>query len=314
MLSLQLNNRLSMTVKIAFLINADADLQQLYRLIEALPEESEFFIHVDLKVDLDEFTDKIRDERVHFIDERYDVSIENISQVRYQMALIRAVLNDDTHFDYLFMINSCDYPVWTNKHILAYLNENHGHEFISGMCVANQKEVARLYTEYRFLNSMPWKYGSPLSKLRVALRHIVRAMGVSKPLSFTSQGQRFKLFKGSSRWCITIELATYALKQWDEDREYVKYFTTSYAPEQTFLHTLTFNSQKFATRGILFEGTFTSIEDLAPLTFIEYKPTLKVMTASDYDDIMASGKMFCSKTVSEKSDNLLDMLDKERQQ
>ena len=39
---------------------------------------------------------------------------------------------------------------------------------------------------------------------------------------------------------------------------------------------------------------------------------MKVFTEKDYDAILASGKMFCRKTVTGKSNKLMDMIDEHR--
>ena len=57
-------------MKIAFLISAHTDPHQLFRLTERLPEDSEIFVHVDLKCDLQAFNTLITSPHVHFIKER----------------------------------------------------------------------------------------------------------------------------------------------------------------------------------------------------------------------------------------------------
>ena len=58
---------------IAYLISAHTDAPQLKRLIDALHPQAEFFVHIDSKSDLEEFTRLIKSPRVHFIPQRVDV-------------------------------------------------------------------------------------------------------------------------------------------------------------------------------------------------------------------------------------------------
>jgi hypothetical protein len=54
------------------------------------------------------------------------------------------------------------------------------------------------------------------------------------------------------------------------------------------------------------------LEDYTPLTYIEYGEEIKILTEADYDAILKSGKMFCRKTITGRSDKLMDMIDEHR--
>ena len=141
-------------MKIAFLISAHTDPHQLFRLTERLPEDSEIFVHVDLKSDLQAFCSLITSPRVHFIEERYNVMWSSMQQVRFQRALLKEALSFGTHFDYLFTLSGLDYPLWSNQRIIDYLEQHKGQEFIQGISMEHQQgQNARQYQEYRFLNN-----------------------------------------------------------------------------------------------------------------------------------------------------------------
>lgn len=298
-------------MRIAFLISAHTDPEHLNRLTESLPEESDFFIHVDAKSDLNQFTDLIKDERAHFIPQRINVAWGSLKQVEYQMALIKSALEYEEKFDYLVSMSGLDYPVWNNDKIMSFFYGNEGKEFIQGICMTRQGKASRLYEQFRPFNGKPWKYGSWGSKFRVTLRHIIYYAGIRKPLNFFAEDKEYKLYKGSSWWAITPQLARYALSIWNENTDYVKYFKTSFGPDETFIQTLAFNSA-FAENCILTKGKMPRFEELAPLTYIDYNPVIKELTENDYNKIMESGKMFCRKTISGKSDKLMNMIDKYR--
>ena len=126
-------------MKIAFLISAHTDPQHLLRLTEQLPEDSETFVHVDLKSNLQEFRATVTSPRVHFIEERYDVMWASMQQVKFQRALVKEALSFGTHFDYLFTLSGLDYPVWSNQRITDYLTQHKGQEFIQGISMEHQQ-------------------------------------------------------------------------------------------------------------------------------------------------------------------------------
>ena len=112
-------------MKIAFLISAHTDPQHLLRLTEQLPEDSETFVHVDLKSNLQEFRTTVTSPRVHFIEERYDVMWASMQQVKFQRALVKEALSFGQHFDYLFTLsdrNSFRASRWNTNRALTPSN------------------------------------------------------------------------------------------------------------------------------------------------------------------------------------------------
>lgn len=294
--------------RIAYLISAHTDAPHLNRLIQALPSNAEFFIHVDVKADINTFKRCVTNSHAHFIEDRINVMWGSFGQVRYQMALIKAALAFPEPFDYLFSISGLDYPLWSNDKIMRYIDSAQGKNFLRATCLTNNKEDARLYREYRFLNTKPWKYGTIKSKFRVAIRKILTGMNIHKPLTVPLGNRRVPLYKGGSWWGITRELAQYALSIYEKHPEFTNYFKTSFGPDETFIHTIALNS-KFAKYCKLIEGKELELEELSPLTYIEYGEEIKVFQEEDFKTLIDSGKMFCRKTKTGESDKLLDKID-----
>lgn len=307
-------------MKIAFLISAHTDAEHLKRLIYALPNDAWYYIHVDKKADLDGFKkvvldgtsfDSIRKQyHICFLEERYNIMWGSFKQVRYQMALLKRALQDQP--DYLISISGLDYPLWSNERINTFLKAHQHENMLQAFCLADHPEHARLYQEYRFLNEHVWKYGSLGSKFRVSIRHIVKLLGFRKPLIVKGNNTRRKLYKGGSWWGINRELAKEVLLVWENEPSFCRYFHTAFGPDETFVHTIAFNS-RFKDHCIEEDGTHVRLEDLSPLTYIEYTDEIKVFTATDYDKLITSGKMFCRKVITGKSDQLMDMIDEYRQ-
>lgn len=298
------------TMRFAFIISAHTDPVHLHRMIECLPQESIFIVHVDAKADLSLFTNLITDTRVYFIQERTDVMWGSIGVVEAQMKMIRKALelNRQKPIDYLISLSGLDYPLWSNQLIIDFFSRNPGKEYIVTLCMEGQGEAAQLYREHRPFNYKSWQYGSLGSKFRVALRKIIYAIGIRKSLHFKAQGKEYVLHKGSMWWAITPALATLALRYWDENTDYVRYFHDGFAPDETFIHTLTAHSE-FASKAIRLKGKFKNLEGITPLTFIDYTNGIKVFTEDDFDLLQKSNKMFCRKTVTGTSDRLMDLID-----
>jgi len=300
-------------MKLAFLISAHTDPEHLKRLILSLPENSVFVVHIDAKSDIQAFTSVISDPRVHFASRRTDVMWGSIGVVEAQMTLIRdaLALHQQEPIDYFISLSGLDYPLWSNERIERFFQEQQGREFIVTLCMENQGKHAQLYREHRPFNYKSWQYGSLGSKFRVSLRHIVYALGFRKKLRFQADGHEYVLHKGSMWWAITPALAELALSYWDEHPQYVRYFHDGFAPDETFIPTLTAHSE-FAEKAIRMEGPFKNLESITPLTFIDYTNGIKVFTEEDYAMLIGSDKMFCRKTVTGQSDRLMDMIDRHK--
>lgn len=299
-------------MKLAFLISAHTDPVHLGVLTQRLPDNSEFFVHIDAKSNITLFTNAVSDKRVHFIEHRENVIWGSWIEAKYQMELIRAALTSDNRFDYLITLSGMDYPFWSNDRILKFFKDNNGREILQGMQVVNDDPKSYSYKQYRFLNSYHWSNGGILSKFRVAWRNVIAAMGVRKPLEFDAGRKHYKLYKGAAWWAITPQLASLVLDTYDNNKEFDRYFKTSFCPAETFTQTVAFNSE-FADKCILTKGHFTTLLALTPLTYLDYTPVVQVLTEKYYDKLIAADKMFCRKVCTGKSDGLMALIDKLRE-
>lgn len=292
-------------MNIAYLISVHTDPQQLCRLVHALHEDAEYFIHIDAKSDLTAFTNCLQSPRVHFIPERVDVRWGTMREVQYQMNLIRAAVTHPRHFDHIFFLSGMDYPLWSRTHITRWLEQQGEREILQGYCMDTNllpQDQIETYTVAR----------PACRNIRVGIlmRMLLRLTGYRKPLHFPVQGQEWRLYKGSAWWCISEGLAAYVLNQYDHNTDLRHYFRNSFCPAETFIQTAAFNHPVWSRRCILTQGSYPGLAALTPLHFIDYATTIHVMDEHDFTRLTESGKMFCRKVVSGKSDALVQMIDR----
>ncbi len=296
-------------MNIAYLISAHTDAPQLKRLVDALHPDAHFFIHIDKKSDIAPFTQLLKGDNIHFLDKRYDVRWGTIIEVYYQMQLLAEAVDHPTHFDHIFFLSGMDYPLWSTQRITQWLEEHQGEEILQGLRMDAPEVTAeqnRLYRTARpFYPSLPTKWAQRMSILG---RKVREKLGIRKSLTFSVEGHEWHLYKGSAWWCISEELALHILNIFNEKREVVRYFTDSFGQAETLIQTIAFNSPEWAGRCILTEGTYPGLAELTPLHFIDYNPVIKIMNETDLPRLRESGKMFCRKVVSGKSDELVRML------
>lgn len=307
-------------MKFAYLISAYTDAPHLKRLVEALHPDAHFFIHIDKKSDITPFVSLLQGDNIHFLEERVEVRWATITQVDFQMALIKAALDFPVRFDELFFLSGQDYPLWSNEHITRWMEEQEGREMLSGIRIEeSQKEEVdgkksgmsrqvATYQEFRPLFNLPVLGEQGNNRLSILYRKLMWALGRRKPLTLKVDGQVWHLYKGADYWGITQGLAAYVYKMYTTHPEIRQYFKDSFAPSETMIQTIAFNSPEWAKRCILWEGEYPGLAALTPLHFIIYEPVIKLMDEKDYEALMASGKMFTRKLKTGVSDQLVALL------
>lgn len=294
-------------MNIAYLISAHTDPAQLRRLVLSLHPDAEFFVHIDAKSQLELFTSCLQLPRVHYISNRVDVRWGTMREVQYQMNLIRAVVTFPRKFDRIFFLSGMDYPMWSNARIVKWLEQQGEKEILQGYCMDTDELDAWQRETYTVARPACRNV-----RVGILLRKLLRLTGYRKPLYFPIEGRMCKLYKGSAWWCISQSLAQYVLDQYDHNASLHRYFCNSFCPAETFIQTIAFNHPFWQQRCILTEGKYPGLEALTPLHFIDYRGAIHVLTAEDYTRLRESGKMFCRKVVTGKSDSLVEMLDRDR--
>ena len=303
-------------MNIAYLISAYLDPNHLVRLVRALHIDAHYFIHVDKRANLDAFTAHLKDDNIHFIQDRVRVRWGTMLQVEYMMKLLQAAVDYPLKFDRIFSLSGQDYPVWSNDQITDFLSSLDHEELLQGICIDSEvveEKQRELYQVARPIVSLGFLPEKLNLKLSVLARKLLKGMGHRKELYFVdNQGQVLSLYKGSDYWCITEDLARYVLEKYHTDKTVRKYFSDSFAPSETLIHTLAFNSPQFSQHCIRYRGEYPGLARLTPLHFIDYQPLIHILTEKDYQRILDSGKMFIRKAQTGPSDTLMDMLDRDR--
>lgn len=302
-------------MNIAYLISAHTDASQLARLIGALHADADFFVHIDQKSDIRQFTAAIQSANVHFLESRVDVRWGTMLEVDYQMLLIKAAIDSPCKYDRIFFLSGMDYPLWSNARIERWLEEHQGEEILQGLCLASPEVEARHTLIYRiarpFVN-LPWLSGKWNQRIGIVLRNLLKWVGYRKELTFMMDGDEWSLWKGSAWWCISEELARYVYDMYMHHPDITDYFKNSFGQAETLIQTIAFNSSEWASRCMAATGNYRSLQELTPLHHIDYVPVIRVWKSGDLPVLLQSGKMFARKFQSGVSDDLITEIEEER--
>ncbi|GAA4236025.1 beta-1,6-N-acetylglucosaminyltransferase [Postechiella marina] len=229
---------------------------QLKRLIEKLDDDSsKFYIHVDLKADINIFLNQIKKTNVCFIKNRLDCIWGDFSQVLVTINLLKNVaLENHNKFTKVILLSGQDYPIKRLSQIDNYFIENKEYEFISFDKKAFNK-TNKLYIN-RVLKfaikpsglSRGYIYLSPIFNAGINNFKSFLSLTINGqikinnwPIFFNVRRKSIfkKHFKGSNWWAFNLETVLKLLKyiELNENELYNYYQFTSSADEQ-FFHTI----------------------------------------------------------------------------
>lgn len=310
-------------MKIAYLITAYIDPSQLRRLCDAVlfsngEDFSEVFLHIDKKVDILPFEEILKSyTNVHFCDNRYYINWGGFNQVLSQRELLRCALDSKVEFDRFVCISATDYPLWSNRKIIQYFKSNPKLELVGGYDLTNSKCLwqKKKVIYYNFFRDLPvpikirriFSYGS---------RIILRYLGIKrKPIVRLEKGKIGHIYTGSDYWAITRKCAQIVFQGLQNGSPYIRRLKNTYIPSEIIVNTIVYNSpcKEYAHPLLKIDEDkmepMPGLDLLTPLQIIDYSDAIKVWTVNDYAQLVASGKMFCRKTLSGVSDTLIEKIE-----
>lgn len=301
-----------MKKKIAYLISAYTEPRSLANLVRALECNAvDFFIHIDKKVDAKPFKQEVqkivRGGTVRFLndEDRVKVNWGGFTQVVYQRNLIRYAMESKNSYERIVMLTGTDYPTVSNEKIIKTLCDT-DKEFIVGFDINHE--------EYRIGHRPPhkdrfiyvWRYDN--GKI---IRGIFNHLKIHRVKSVDEF--EYQYFYGSEYWCLSSDCLKDLMFIWDNDKKMQKILRVSFAPSESWIHTLFFNS-RYAAKGIQYKDyDHRELISLSPLEYFYYVGRVKVLDEDDYENIVKSGKIFCRKVIVGKSDELIELLNNNRE-
>ena len=166
--------------RIAYIISAYKDAPHLARLVAALDDRADFYVHIDLNADIHPFEEALGD-KVTFVP-RHRISWGGWEQVEYQKELLAAVLHSGIPYTRVVCLSGQDYPLWNNNAIHHYFEEHQDTEFIGGFNLTHctVKQQLHKITHYHPFRDLPWKSIWWKNKLIVASRKLVQILPIRK--------------------------------------------------------------------------------------------------------------------------------------
>ncbi len=281
---------------------AHNDKEHLSKLINALGNNCEIFIHIDGYVDDTSFLTLSDKENVHFLTPRIKVSWAGFSMVKVMMHLLKlAVEHTDEFSHYIFLSGSC-YPIKPIRQIDSFFESNKDRSFIKYVKMTEHPLLYR-QIQYKFLMDNPFPVRN---KVTNNLHRIIRK--ITFHTHITNRWRENITPYGGSNWtALNAECAKYAVLFHEDNPWFQDMFKYSYAADEHYIHTILGNSPLASQCTGLQQFKYFGLDYLANLHLIDNSLT-KWYTLDDWAEIIASEKMFVRKVRSIDGSELVDKI------
>lgn len=254
----------------------------------------DFFIHVDKKSDIQASINKRSN--VYFVSDerRVDVRWGQYSMVEATLQLIELAERTD-QYDYYWLCSGQDFPIKRTDEIYEFLS-NKNCNFIS--IAATRNNPVDGYSNTELDKRCEVVYPNWL----IGKTYVKRGLKKLYNIATGGTGYTFRLFRrippcdlklyfGSQWWCLNRETIEWVSQFVDRHPEVCEYYKKTLCSDESFFHTLVMNSP--------FVNHLES--NLVYMDWSNGDNSPKVLTDTDFDRMMGSGKLLARKVDSRQN-------------
>ena len=274
-------------MRIAHLILTHEAPEQLERLIKRLQHpEAEFFIHVDLKTNINPYLHLENLSQVHFIRPRVAIFSGGYSSAEAILNGFDYVLQTHKQYDYFNILSERDYPLKDVYEIHHFLKKNLGKIFMESNPVNEEWKDGQACIKKYYFGYNPF-FGSKL------LAGIVNAFLPGRKIP-----KNLKAF-GGSKWFTISSLHANIISDYLLDFPSVINFFKNTRRGNEFLFQTMMQNSDYKTDIVNDNLRFTD------------SSSNKILTIEDADTLVRSGKLFARKFDAKIDSKILDYLDEQ---
>ncbi len=256
-------------------------------------DAASFLIHIDRRVDIAAF-ESLADKKVKFTRQRVPVYWAEFSGCEAIVTLIREALSASEKPDYLFLLSGSEFPLRSSKYIEKFLDSNRGKEFMTLVKVPNEKAgkpLSRINT-LRYPSNRPLRrfLFRGLARLGLAARDYRKFFGTLQPYS------------GHTWWALSGEACQHILDFHERNRIVARFFENTFAPEESYFHTIVGNSDflKRTRRNLVYEDWSMAVGHPAMLSE-EHLAFFEARDKVFVEDLHGSGEVLFARKLSDES-------------
>jgi hypothetical protein len=279
-------------MRIACLIMAHRDPSQIERLIKKFDHPGfAFYIHLDAKIGLDDYSYLGQLENVHFIKQRTKVRWASFSFVKALLISFQEILDSGEHYDYVSVMSGQDYPIKPVEKIYSHLVEKAGSNFIcfeeDGSAWWNHA-ISRVH-KYHFTN-----FGF-IGRYR--FQFLINRILPDRKFPFP-----YTLYGGPRAMCMTLtrDCLIYVVNFFKENKKLRRFGLYSWGPDEFMIPTLIMNSR---FKSSVVNNNFYYID------WSRGGSNPKILTVEDFEILTKSDKMLARKFDMVADAEILDLID-----
>ena len=302
-------------IKKVYLIQAHQYPEQLFRLINKLNDSNScFYIHIDLKSNIDAFKNLIKGENIVFIKERVDCIWGDFSQVKATLNTIKEAFTQNNHdkTTRFILLSGQDYPIKAMSGINNFFDNNIHENFLNIEATdgknrryfnnyiafkvnhSNKRHDFTLVSWFHYKNVIKGVVNRKLAFSKLKLLFVKKKI----PLGLT-------LYRGSNWWSLNGESLKEIIDFYANNIVVLEqFFESTLCPDEIFFQTLIMKLKK-NEKNILPTLTYDNWKKkgvVHPVTF----------TIDDLDELLnqPENKLFARKFDMKLDSVILDELDK----
>ena len=298
-------------MKIAYLILCHTDPKHIRRLINKLTYKTDnrCFVHIDKKSNLVNFKKELNDlPQTTILKNRTDISWVSYLSIDATIDLMRVTVGGG--YDRVVILQGLEYPIKSNIEIENFFINNRT-EYILAQNISNSTNIKETH-KYRLY----WYLGKRnifirlLHKMNYLCLKFGKIPKLKRNYVADKDGKHMQIYQGCAQFGITSELVEYILKFHDSNPQFNRYFKSMYAPDETYFHTIVYNSDYVKNVKKKNIPLNPHLMDLENLTYFEYPDKVVLFTQKeDYTKLKETGFLYFRKASSE-SNELLDYIDR----
>lgn len=284
-------------IKMAYLIIAYEDPQQLAKQVEKLAEYSDVYIHINKRAQIAPFKQAV--EQIHasgkicFANHRYRVNWGGYSILKATFSLLEQAFKYE-RYDRIVLLTGLDYPIKTSEQIQHFFIENRDKDFINAKVTDGREHEHLNYRQCRDCRALKLLFGG-------LAKYIPNCRIVRKKDFLKYKDRIYKIYGTSPKWALRGSSAEYVLNFKRNNPSFNRYFKFMHAPDDFYFATVLSHSE-----------LKDNIVDAEKLFFIRWLPNegAKVLEMEDFEILKSVDALYAKKFKTNISDELIKALSK----
>lgn len=279
-------------MRIANIIVAHKNPGQLLRLVNQFDSEHfHNFVHIDAKLDIDQYSEVARHPNVTLLP-RISVVWAGFTFVKVVIDALTQITKGKDRYQYFNVMSGMDFPVRPTAELVSFLEDSYkqGPKEFFEICDLSEWPAKHRYERFHLSD---WTI-----KGRYFAERVINWFVPKRKF----WGGRFEPYGYSAWFTASDRFIEYALTFFEENPGYLRFLKTTWNPDEFTFCTLIMNSP--------FRDKLTSHGNLRLIDWSEGKAHPKLFRAGDLSQLTSSGRFIARKFDESVDKEILDKLEK----